>query len=479
MAAQKYYLEELDDATRGYLRAVHASKGNGMAGIYVPANEFGPGCVLFVGILVVAATLYFIWPPLNDPTNITLWLTAGILLGGWLILAALRIWIGRSRGTNFGSFLYADPWNLWNVAGTKVDHLDMGEVTGVNLVENRDKEGNYQSSTVQIITDQQQHELKMHMEIGAREIHAYIEYWLQARGGAPLSKSLVDEHAALARGYAYDQEVLPGEQLPLDIPKPERVRTYGFGWLNLISVVAAGVGLFFLLHPLVLAWRDDAIFELVQHRAPNELRAYLVDPRNTRHREQVAKLLAAKYEPRIQQFQNRIRANKEPGALVDSAEPMGLLLQSIATAIQPALSVRVRETKSDLLAPDAEVGSANERVEFTRKQLVDDLQGNMSEFYLSVAKAPEDEEKKDVPAHIDVEYKILRDMAADTYRIHATITMRKTPDDALPLYTGVWQSQAFRDFETRSHLTHLVHSFTGTGIYPPFNDDPQVGDWGM
>jgi hypothetical protein len=85
--------------------------------------------------------------------------------------------------------------------------------------------------------------------------------------------------------------------------------------------------------------RDNAIFEAVMKEPsvePRILRAYLVDPRNTLHREEVTKRLSRFYDAPISHVTNN---GKDPVLRAGMAK----MLESLREADQPIVSVRVTE----------------------------------------------------------------------------------------------------------------------------------------
>ena len=85
--------------------------------------------------------------------------------------------------------------------------------------------------------------------------------------------------------------------------------------------------------------RDDAIYDAVMKEPsvePRFLRAYLVDPRNKLHRDEVTKKLSKFYNQPI----GHVKQNKKDPELRDG---MAKMLESLREADQPIVSVRVTE----------------------------------------------------------------------------------------------------------------------------------------
>ena len=110
--------------------------------------------------------------------------------------------------------------------------------------------------------------------------------------------------------------------------------------LPYVFLLLYGAGCFFVMAFVVNPpLRDDAIFDAVMKEPsvePRFLRAYLVDSRNKLHRDEVTKKLSSFYTTPI----NHVRQN---GKDTDLREGMAQMLESLRTADQPVVSVRVTE----------------------------------------------------------------------------------------------------------------------------------------
>ena len=90
-------------------------------------------------------------------------------------------------------------------------------------------------------------------------------------------------------------------------------------------------------------FRDDAVYEVVTREPfvePRFLRVYLVDPRNTRHREEVTRRLSQFYQAPID-YVNKPNA-KDPSL----RDGMVKILESVRTVDQPVVSIRVTEVNT-------------------------------------------------------------------------------------------------------------------------------------
>src|SRR5262245_24212014 len=98
--SQTFVFEELDEGTREYLTAVRDAQGSGAPGVFAPASSSLAGCGCIAGPLIIIATLAFTlttWIDVvyDDPARVALLQTAGILVGGWLLFAAIRAALGK------------------------------------------------------------------------------------------------------------------------------------------------------------------------------------------------------------------------------------------------------------------------------------------------------------------------------------------------------------------------------------------------
>src|SRR5262245_28037462 len=116
---QRYEVEELDDDTIDYLRQARESEGEGMPGLYLDARQARLGTATLpiwaavCGPIILVFTLFLTWGSTDDPTSTALLMTAGAFLGLWLLFAAFRCLVARSRDDYIGHFKYIDPLYIW------------------------------------------------------------------------------------------------------------------------------------------------------------------------------------------------------------------------------------------------------------------------------------------------------------------------------------------------------------------------------
>src|SRR5262245_45214268 len=101
--SQTFVFEELDSGTREYLLAVRAAEGQGSPGVFAPTSSAMAGCGCIGGPIVIALTLALTlttWVDViyKDPTRVAFLQTAGLILGGWLLIAGIRA--GASKGSS-------------------------------------------------------------------------------------------------------------------------------------------------------------------------------------------------------------------------------------------------------------------------------------------------------------------------------------------------------------------------------------------
>ncbi len=372
MTTEMYLLEELDDDTRGYLLAVRDNRGKGMPGVYVPNDRPTPMWLLAVGGGIAFVTLLFTlttWLGVihDDPLRVALLQTAVLVAGGWVASLPLRDRLRANRDDEAGRWLYADPLNVYEAAGERVIVSPTDAVRRADFEHHDDAQGNYQRTTIALRGRKKDEPLELvaYNASRAERLVDYLEYLSWARGpeGGGRADLPPEDLAALA-AYAvkHGEEPLDdagnpdparglratrwGHPIPLE---PQSVRKARPNFIPYVVLLGAAVVCFFVMWGLNTPLRDGAIYDAVttEPTEPRYLRAYLADPRNTAHRDDVSRRLAAFYEPAIL----ALLANG-PGPLrVGLAE----VLAGARTAPQPIVSIRVTE---ETAPAGSEAGSA-------------------------------------------------------------------------------------------------------------------------
>lgn len=455
--SQTINFEELDQATHDYLVAVRDAEGAGTPGVFVPTKDSLPGCGCIMGPIVIGLTLALTlttWLNVvyEEPKGVALLQTAGMLVGGWLLVAGFR----GSKGSDkvAGTWVYADPLFLYEAFREQVTITAIDDVHEASFTHNYNN-GSYQNSVVSIrLSGSRAANITVANEALAERMVVYLNYLAWARGGEGGDRANLPPATlgGLAKYVAKnDNEPLDGEnninlsQIDLDVTEvpeqPSRDRRATLSFVPyVVMLVAAGVcyvAFAFVVNPPV---RDDAIFNTVAREGfqePRFLRAYLTDPRNTRHRDQVKRELAKFYIGPIAHAQTRA-ADKQLGAALAG------VLTELSTADQELVSMRVTETKTPAAKADTKAarqtklrdGIANGLVNaFMREEwgqpirLPEGLQPReplppRGQQLITFVEPPEG-----APAvHFDVSYAV-EETGGGQYRVDVTLTIRATIED--------------------------------------------------
>jgi hypothetical protein len=366
--ATTFVFPELDTATREYLLEVRNREGRGTPGVFAPVKNAWPtvGCCL--GPVIIGLTLAVTLSSgiiFDDPGGVALLQTAGILVGGWMVLAAFRVWARRRSRRVAGHWVYVDPLHLFEARGEQVKVTRIDDAVEAQFTHNYSNNA-YQNSVVRVLLPGNAvAAVTLNHEQRAEQMVTYLNYLAWARGPeggerATLSPAVL---GGLAKYVAKnDNEPLDHDGnvnlnlVELDIGEvPEQPAREGRALPNILPYVVlalAGVASFVVMREVNTQFRDDRIFETVTTEPvePRYLRAYLVDPRNTRHRDQVFALMPRFYDPAVSHV-------KASGADPNLRDGMAQVLESLKKADQPVVSIRVKETAS----PDGQGGGASDR----------------------------------------------------------------------------------------------------------------------
>src|SRR5687767_13370978 len=118
--ALKCKFEELDDETRDYLQEVRSRRGRGAPGVYAPGGDPRPIVAIIVGPLVGLLLFFLALRSSKDAWAVALLQTAGLLIGGWCVVYALRRWFAAGSDSYGGYFAYFDPLHAYQVKGETV-----------------------------------------------------------------------------------------------------------------------------------------------------------------------------------------------------------------------------------------------------------------------------------------------------------------------------------------------------------------------
>jgi hypothetical protein len=321
---QTFIFEELDNATRGYLTKVRDSKGKGMPGMFAKTSSSLAGCGLLAGIGIVVGTLVVTLTTWIDglrvvgdePIRAAMLQTAGLVAGGWLILAYFRMEGTKGSERIAGHWVYMDPQNLYVAMHEQVAVTDVSDMEEASFTHNYNN-GNYQNSVIKIVLGNgKRTSFTINNEVKAEQFATYVNYlgWARGGSGGEVGNLPPATLGAVAR-YVAKNDVEPKDSngatdlslLELDIEEipeePMREGRAAPSILPYIVMVLAAIAIFvvmtFIVNPFA---RDNAIYSdvMATPTEPRFLRVYLMDSRNTLYRTEVLNTLSSHYYGVIQ-----------------------------------------------------------------------------------------------------------------------------------------------------------------------------------
>lgn len=413
--------EELDDATRGYLLAVAKAKGRGAPGVFVPQSSAGPWVAILAAPVV---TFVMLWGSIfsgKDAWAIAMGQTAGVLLGGWLAVYAIRRWFGGVSDTYAGKFLYFDSLHVYQSAGESITITSLKSVQAVTAVPGENG-------------------FRVAFDLGGDRVlwvpmpspgaAAIVEDFYAAMATLEQQEGVwtVADPATIGAGALYAAQTgdLPRDtnDLRLEIEpvpdSPARARRGKWG-VGPLVILGAGAGLFvfFWVSNATVgnAISDDLAFEEAKQGGAPALRAYLLDERNTKHRDEAKQLIAKAYDGPVLKVQNLAvadaAANRQakPG-IPDARKGLVALLDSLRTADQGAASIQFSDRAANGTL------SVNPAV---RQQVADGLARGLDPKLIAFLAPPDGK-----PANIEI---VFNPRSADTNLPEYQITIRVTPTD--------------------------------------------------
>ncbi|MCI0702479.1 MAG: hypothetical protein L0241_15455 [Planctomycetia bacterium] len=356
-----FNFDELDQPTHDYLMAVRDSDGSGAPGVFVSSTDNLPGCGCIAGPIIIVVTLLATlttWFGIifDDPIRVAFLQTGFLVLGVWLFLAAFR---GTNKGGRkmAGCWVYADPLHLYQAFREQITITPIQDVHEANFTHNYNN-GNYQNSVVNVsLSNNQAASVTLNNEARAEQMVVFLNYIAWARGpegGARANYSPATLGALAKYVSRHDHEPLDADSninlnlLELDIDHvPEAPMREGRALPSVfpyILLLIFGVSCFFIMKELNTVLRDDAIYDSVMKEPyvePRYLRAYLLDERNTRHREAVTERLSKFYTMPIDHVTKNAQHKPLGGGMVK-------VLESLQTTNQPVISIHFIEMESPL-----------------------------------------------------------------------------------------------------------------------------------
>jgi hypothetical protein len=347
--AEKYHFEELDDRSRDYLQTVRERKGKGMPGLFIAKSNYLPAVGCFVGIAVLITFMIIGFANITtEPLAVACLQTIGFLVGGWLIVAAIRVWATARSPRYAGHFIYADAETLWECGGSYVRVTDVYGIVDARGVQNFN-EGKYQNTVVTVQTSSGSHALTVYNEERGRRLIVFLSTLAWMRGGSD-GQAAHDAKSGEELDYkrlpavvmgAVAKEFARSGEMPrrftadafdlevTEVPLPKKEGTASTGLLACLIILAIGTVSVFAFREINIGLRDDAIWESIndisapyEDKRPPWLRMYLQDQRNQKHRAAAKQMLVDIYKSNIAQMRRgRTIAMGAPGNFGPMIQP--------------------------------------------------------------------------------------------------------------------------------------------------------------
>jgi hypothetical protein len=442
---QKYNFEELDKKSRDYLLTVRDRRGRGMPGLYIATPNYLPILGFVFGFIILIVLWLIAWNQIEqEPLGVAMLQTVGLLLGGWMIIAAVRTWVAARRDGHVGHFIYADAETLWECTGFTVTATDLINIIDSEAVTHYNKEGKYQHTEVTVFLKKGRRKLTLVTERKAERLTIFLNTLAWLRKGADSKKGGEDPSdlsAAVLGGIAREnarEEYMPktwtASALGVDVdevPIPNRKNRPVFGLIPLLAIPVVGLLCIFLFSKLNVGLRDNAIWdrigEINDHdaRAP-WLRAYLADARNTNHRDEAKQMLRSIYSGAV----NRIRNSANPAAIEQPVLPNQGANAGTDKELVAGLEVLLLEL-AELPLPDVSISVTDktggpesaERAKQFRDNYARAVYEGVGEQLIRIAEAP-----PDTTGMINITIEHVRNVNAGLATI--TISFSKKPNDA-------------------------------------------------
>jgi hypothetical protein len=433
---RRFECEEVDGDTLEYLRSVRRHEGEGMPGVYLDskaANLAGPWLPLagaITGAVLIVVTLLITLHSLDDPFNTAMLQTAGLFLGIWLIVAWLRVRLASKRPDWVGYFKFVDPLYLWHASGRGLWVTPLSNLRDADFHHRYDNNGNYTTSQVTIRLGKEKINLDVKSQYMAQRVEEYLNLLGEFERGTPAERGYeaLDELNQREAEDEGEDSPPPVRRRVYGIPEPHKVRTVMSWWRYPLLVVLLILA-FFWSKAIATAMRDDEIFSLVMapNRRPPDLRAYLIDRRNTRHRAEVLQRLARFHDDAAQMVEKR---RGDPQLIAGLAS----LIRSQGQNARPLITIAVKQTQ-DADAKDLNTIFASQGMLSLRKDLVKKISDTLTPLYGQDMTDYGEVEEGD--AMIEVLAKASKQGDRPCYRIDWTMTIQASPDAA----KFVWKTQ--------------------------------------
>lgn len=414
-------IEELDDETRAYLHEVRARRGSRTPGVFVGGGNGWPVVAFILGPVVAVAAVAQGYLSTKDAWAAALLQTAGVVLGGWMVLYALRRWFAPAR-KYAGFFTYFDPNHVYQVRGETVTVTDVSDFSAVEVKHNYSS-GKYAGSRVTFDLGGRRLVVPVAGEARADLVEDYYRALVRLEGHddrkwrdlPPAERGGVAKHVATQEQLPYDPADVRLEvtATPAEPARAHRAAPALFGYVVILALGGlVYAGFWQANQPL----RDDRAFDLAQQGGAPGLRGYLIDPRNTRHRDEAVARLSKLYD---------VPAAKVESGVKDPDAKRGLLavLDALREAPQPVASIEVREKGT----PNDEAFGRPARETQLRTDLADAVATHLGKDLIGFVRAPEDQ-----PAHVELDYTFVpagNDWRGPMYKVTWQLRLRADPAD--------------------------------------------------
>ena len=374
---------QLDPDTQKYLRAVHLSFGKRCPGIYIEGDPTPWGKVaIAMGPIMILVGIIWAFNSNKDAYAAAMLLAGLCLLGGWLTWYGLRELMSGTGDRFHGNFVYFDPTHVYQVAGDEVKIVEIANFqklaakpTGI-LIE---LEGTKLFVPVARAA---------RAELVERYYHAILN--LEENDDPKWQKLTtadlggVAKHMAVEGGLPISKD---SANLKVDFV-PEQPRNESGGGPPLRLLVAFGsAAIVFLFGTLVFKpMRDSGNFAAAKEDGAPGLRGYLMDERNTQHREEAKQLLAAFYDLPIAKVKGI-----PPDPQTPLRDAFTAILESLREAPQAVVSIRVTEL--------GQLDGREGRQTRLRTELADALGLYVGPTLIAFVKNPDDKN-----AHVEIAY---------------------------------------------------------------------------
>ncbi len=423
----------LSTPVKFYLQNVKNSRGRDFLGIYVQGKNSWLTTLLIVGVIGFFVTYYWMEeaPPLSQPVSTAIMATAIFLIPLWCFLFILKTWIKSIFKLSLGRFAFADRSCLWLVEDYNIWVFPLQTILSCELklkrVKDKDTiqsahlnlvvkgingpisfELNPYSDDYQILVDF----LKYIANKNTNETDFGQQSWTEAELANALITFLPGN-----LNHSFKVESFPDSPPEEIYPTPnQNTKIFSvFYWLFFVAIVFTS---FILFKEWAIINRDDALFQIVVSQSnPKDLRLYLLDERNTRHRDPVKNLLQNKYNPIITRIDISNATNKQ------LQEGLKQLAVHLAEVPIPLVSIRVVEDSAVSAKLIFRAEKIAERKEWLENSLSGKITGFFTSDYLEMLRAPDD-----TPAHLDLHYKIENDTKSKKWFLHWTFQIRPKID---------------------------------------------------